>query len=308
MTGMWAFFIRRLVQSAISMVIITVIVFALSRLTGSPADALLPDDASAEQVAQVTALWGLDRPWPEQYLTFLSNAVRGEFGDSLKWQGKSALAVVVERLPASLQLGGLAILISVVIAIPLGVFSARYRGTWIDKLSNVFALFGQALPPFWLGIMMIWLFAVVLGWLPTSGRGGFQYMILPAIAIAWFQIAALTRLTRSAMIDVLESEYIRLARMKGLSNTLIVWKHAFQNAAIVPLTYFGILSGSILTGSIVIESVFAWPGTGWLAIEAIKGRDFPVIQVTVMLFALIYLGLNLLIDLLYAAIDPRVRL
>jgi len=304
---MLRYLVRRFGQSLIALAVITVLVFALSQLTGDPTDALLPMDASPEQRQNIIEHWGLDRPLHEQYFTFVGNALQGDFGESMKWRGQPALDVVLQHLPATLQLGGFAVLITVIAAIPLGVIAARNRGTWVDSGANIFALLGQALPPFWLGLILIWIFAVWLGWLPTSGYGGLAHMILPGFAMAWFQIAALTRLTRSSMLDVMDTEYIKLARTKGLPDSAIVWKHALRNAAIVPLTFFGVLAGNILKGSIVIETVFAWPGTGWLALEAIKGRDFPVIQTTVLLFAIIYLVLNFLIDVLYAVIDPRIR-
>jgi len=301
------FLLVRGLESLVALWAITLIVFALTHLTGSPVDALLPDDASPQQVQDIIGEWGLDRPLPVQYFTFLGNALTGHFGDSLKWRGQGAMEVVFDHLPATLQLGGFAILLSVVFAIPLGVIAARHKNSGIDATVKMIALFGQSLPVFWLGIILIWIFAVTLSWLPTSGRGGFGHMILPAIAMSWFQIAALVRLTRSAMLDVLDSEYIKLARIKGLSETMVVWKHALRNAAIVPLTYFGVLSGSILTGSVVIETVFAWPGIGWLAIEAIRGRDFPVVQSVVIAYAVIFLVANFAVDLLYAYVAPRIR-
>ena len=209
--------------------------------------------------------------------------------------------------PATLELGGLSIALSIAVAIPLGVIAARHRGALVGKSANVVALLGQSLPQFWLGIMLIWIFAVGLGWFPTSGQGGLRYMILPAIAMASFQIAALARLTRSAMLDALRSEYIKLARLKGVSEFKLVWEHALRNAAIAPLTYFGLLSGSLLTGSVVIESVFSWPGTGLLSIEAIRGRDYPVVQAVVILFAVVFLLINYVVDALYALVDPRIR-
>ena len=233
----------RFLQTLVALLAITLIVFGLTHLTGSPVDALLPDDASPEQIETLIRHWGLDRPLHEQYLAFLGNAVQGDFGASLKWRGYTAMEVVLQRLPATLKLGGLSVLLSVVIAIPLGVIAATRRGTMADKSANVVALLGQSLPQFWLGIMLIWIFAVGLGWFPTSGHGGLQHMILPAVAMASFQIAALTRLTRSAMLDALRSEYIKLARLKGVSEFRIVWKHALRNAAIAPLTYFGLLTG-----------------------------------------------------------------
>ena len=297
----------RFAQTLVALLAITLIVFGLTHLTGSPVDALLPDDASPQQIETLIRHWGLDRPLHEQYLAFLGNAVQGDFGASLKWRGYTAMEVVLQRLPATLKLGGLSVLLSVAIAIPLGVIAATHRGTLADKSANVVALLGQSLPQFWLGIMLIWIFAVGLGWFPTSGQGGLRHMILPAVAMASFQIAALTRLTRSAMLDALRSEYVKLARLKGVSEFKIVWKHALRNAAIAPLTYFGLLTGSLLTGSVVIESVFSWPGTGLLSIEAIRGRDYPVVQAVVILFAVVFLLINYVVDALYALVDPRIR-
>ncbi len=297
----------RFLQALVALLAITLIVFGLTHLSGSPVDALLPDDASQEQIESLIRHWGLDRPLHEQYLAFLGNALQGDLGVSLKWRGYTAMEVVLQRLPATLKLGGLSVLLSIVVAIPLGVVAARHRGTMVDKSANVVALLGQSLPQFWLGIMLIWIFAVGLGWFPTSGQGGIQHMILPAVAMASFQVAALARLTRSAMLDSLRSEYVKLARLKGVPEYRIVWKHALRNAAIVPLTYFGLLTGSLLTGSVVIESVFSWPGTGLLSIEAIRGRDYPVVQAVVILFAVVFLLINYFVDALYALVDPRIR-
>lgn len=304
---MLRFLAVRTAESLVALLVISVLVFALTHVSGSPVDAMLPDDATPEQAEVLIEEWGLDRPLPVQYLTFLGNALQGDLGQSLKWRGQSATEVVMDHLPATLWLGGFAIAISAAVSIPLGVIAAMRKGSWVDNAVKVVALLGQSLPPFWLGIILIWVFAVSLSWLPTSGRGGFSHLILPAIAMSWFQIAAFVRLTRSAMLDVLDAEYIKLARLKGLSERVVVWKHALRNAAIVPLTYFGVLAGSILTGSVVIETVFAWPGIGWLAIEAIRGRDFPVVQTVVIVFAVIFLAANLLVDLLYAVVDPRIR-
>ncbi len=299
--------LTRLVHAMISLLVISLVVFSLSHLTGSPINTLLPDDATPKQIENLTKHLGLDRPYHIQYFTFLQNAVVGDFGESTKWKGNTAAEVVIQRLPATLQLGGLAVLISLVIAIPLGVLAAVKKNSIFDSMASIIALLGQSLPAFWLGIVLMWIFAVTLGWFPTSGYGGLSHMILPAIAMAWFQVAALTRLTRSAMLEVLDAEYIKLARVKGVSEGMVIWKHAFRNAAIVPITYFGVLASSLLTGSVVIETVFAWPGTGLLAIDAIRGRDFPVVQSVVMFFAVFYIIANFLVDVLYAAIDPRIR-
>ncbi len=301
------FLALRLASSAFALLIITMIVFALSQLSGNPVDALLPDDATEEQIQSFVREWGLDRPVWEQYLTFLGNALQGNFGTSLKWPGENAMGFVLDRLPTTLQLGGLAILISVVIALPLGIAAAVYKDSAIDRGAQIFALLGQSMPNFWLGIVLIWVFSVWLGWLPTSGMGSFAHIVLPAIAIAWFQISALARLTRSAMLEVLDAEYIKLARIKGVPEWIVIWKHALRNAAIVPLTYFGILAASILTGSVVIETVFSWPGMGWVAIEAIRGRDFPVVQAVIIAYAIIYMISNLFVDLLFVLVSPGAR-
>ena len=297
----------RVFQSVLALLAISVIAFAMSHLTGSPVDALLPDDAGPEEAERLIKLWGLDRPLYEQYLVFLGNVLQGNLGESIKWQGQGAMGLVIERLPATLQLGGFAILVSTAIAIPIGVQAAVHKDTPFDSLGKLIALLGQAMPNFWLGIVLIWIFAVTLKWLPTSGRGGLSHMILPAIAMGWFQVAALMRLTRSAMLEVLDSEYVKLARIKGVSERRVIWVHALRNAAIVPLTYFGLIAGSIFTGSVVIETVFAWPGTGLLAIDAIRGRDFPVVQAVVLTFAGVFIVVNLLVDTLYAYLDPRIR-
>lgn len=294
-------------EALVALWVITLIVFGLTHLSGNPAGALLPDDATQEQITFLIQRLGLDQPLHIQYFKFLGNALQGDFGTSMKWPGQPAMGVVMDRLPATLLLGGVAMLISIVIAIPLGVLAAVHKGRPIDAFAQGVALIGQSMPSFWLGILLIWAFAVGLKWLPTSGDGTFAHLILPAVSIAWFQISALTRLTRSAMLDVLDAEYIKLARAKGVSEPRITWKHALSNAAIVPLTYFGVLAGSVLTGSVVIETVFSWPGLGWTAIEAIKSRDFPVVQSVVIVFAIIFILTNLLVDLLYALIDPRIR-
>ncbi len=304
---MLRFLSLRFASSLFALLIITLIVFLLSHLSGNPVDALLPDDASQEQIDAFVRDWGLDKPLWQQYLTFLGNALQGDFGTSLKWPGEDAMGFVLDRMPATLNLGGLAILISVVIALPLGVAAAVYKGSPIDSGAQIFALLGQSMPNFWLGIILIWVFSVWLGWLPTSGMGTMAHAILPAIAIAWFQISALARLTRSAMLEVLDAEYIKLARVKGVPEWKVVWKHALRNAAVVPLTYFGILAASILTGSVVIETVYSWPGMGWVAIEAIRGRDFPVVQAVIIAYAVIYMISTLVVDLLYVLVDPRIR-
>ena len=304
---MWWYLAKRLLQSLATLFVVSFLAFFMSRISGSPVDALLPVDAGQEEADILIAEWGLDRPLPVQYLTFLGNALQGDLGEALKWRGQSALGLVLERLPATMTLAGAAILLGLVIAVPLGVISAVKKGTWIDRVAKVIALLGQSLPEFWLGIVLIWIIAVNLGWLPTSGTGGLSHLVLPAITLSTTLVAAITRLTRSAMLDALDSEFIKLCRVKGVRERRIIWIHALRNAVSVPLTYFGVLAGAILTRTVVIETVFAWPGTGSLVIEAVLGRDFAVVQAAMIVFVLVFIAANLLVDILYAVIDPRIR-
>jgi peptide/nickel transport system permease protein len=268
---------------------------------------MLPMEATAEDYERVARHWGLDQPLYTQYLIFIGRALQGDFGMSWKWPGRTAMGLVAERLPATLQLAGFALLVSVVIALPIGVLSAVKKGTVWDTAAKVIALLGQSLPGFWLGIVLMWVFAVHLGWFPTSGRGGLQYMVLPAIALGWFQVAAIMRLVRSSMLEVLDSEFVKLTRIKGLAEWKVVWKHCLRNASIAPLTFFAIIAGVLMTGSVVTESVFSWPGTGLLVIDAVRARDFQVVQAVVIVFAGIFILTNLLVDILYAYLDPRIR-
>lgn len=297
----------RFLQSLLAIWVMSLIVFSLARITGDPLDVLLPLEAGPEEYERVRKHWGLDKPLYTQYLIFLSKAVRGDFGNSWKWQGHTAMGLVMQRLPATLQLAGFALAISVMIALPIGVLAAVMKDTPMDSLAKVIALLGQSLPSFWLGIVLMWIFAVHLGWFPTSGRGGIQYMVLPAIALGWFQVAAVMRLLRSSMLEVLDSEFVKLTRIKGLPEWKVVWKHCLRNAAIVPLTYFGITASVLMTGSVVTESVFSWPGTGLLVVDAVRARDFQVVQAVVIVFAGVFIFTNLLVDVFYAYLDPRIR-
>ena len=304
---MQRFIFLRFSQSLIALLAVTVIVFALGRITGNPLDVLLPLEAEEEDRIKVEAAWGLDKPIHMQYLVFMKNAFSGNFGESLKWRGETAMNLVIQRLPATAILALVAVGVASVIAIPVGVISAVRRGTLFDFVGKMIALFGQSLPAFWLGIVLMWIFSVELGWLPTSGKSGITSIILPAVAIGWFQVAALMRLVRSSMLDVLDSEFVKLARIKGVSETKVIWKHCLRNAGIAPLTYFGLILGSLMVGSVSIETVFKWPGVGLLAIDAAKARDYQVLQAVVLLFSGIYIVANLLVDVAYAYLDPRIR-
>jgi peptide/nickel transport system permease protein len=304
---MQRFVARRALQSLLAILAMSLIVFSLARITGNPLDVMLPLEAGPEDYARVSKHWGLDQPLVTQYFIFLRKALGGDFGNSWKWHGHSAMGLVWERLPATLQLAGFALLISVVIALPIGVLSAVMKGTAWDSGAKIIALLGQSLPAFWLGIVLMWIFAVHLGWFPTSGRGGLQHMILPAITLGWFQVAALMRLVRSSMLEVLDSEFVKLTRIKGLPEWKVVWKHCLRNAAIAPLTFFAIIAGVLMTGAVVTESVFSWPGTGLLVVDAVRARDFQVVQAVVIVFACIFILTNLMVDILYAYLDPRIR-
>jgi peptide/nickel transport system permease protein len=298
---------RRALQSLLAIWVMSLIVFSLVRITGNPLDVMLPMEATPEDYQRVSQHWGLDQPIYIQYGIFIGKAIQGDFGYSWKWHGHSAMGLVWQRLPATLQLAGFALLVSVLIALPVGVLSAVMKGTVWDTAAKIIALLGQSLPGFWLGIVLMWVFAVHLGWFPTSGRGGLQYMILPAITLGWFQVAAIMRLVRSSMLEVLDSEFVKLSRIKGLSEWKVVWKHCLRNAAIAPLTFFAIIAGVLMTGSVVTESVFSWPGTGLLVVDAVRARDFQVVQAVVIVFAGIFILTNLLVDVLYAYLDPRIR-
>lgn len=303
---MQRYIIQRLGQAVLALVVISVVVFALARVTGSPLDVLLPEEATAVDIARVEARWGLDSPIHVQYIKYMGNVLRGDFGESFRFRGQVS-DMIWERLPATVQLAGFAVLISAALALPIGILVAVKKDTPIDTTGKIIALLGQSLPSFWLGIVLMWIFAVHLDWLPTSGKGGISHMILPGIALGWYNVAALMRLTRSSMLEVLDTEYVKLARIKGVPEWKVVWKHCFRNALIVPLTYFGLIGAVIMTGSVVIETVFSWPGVGQLTIEALRSRDYQVVQAMVLMFAFGFLVINLLVDILYAYLDPRIR-
>lgn len=297
-----------LFRGLLTLLAVSFIVFMLARLTGDPLDVLAPVDMGPEDEAALAAKWGLDGPLPEQYAAFLGNALRGDFGPSFLFAEETAASVIAERLPRTLQLGAAGLVLTLLIGIPLGILSAVKRNSWIDRVAKGLALFGQSVPEFWLAIMLIWVFAVQLGWVPTSGRAGFSSIILPAVVTALFGIAALLRLFRSSMLDTLSTEYVKLARLKGLHKRRVVWKHALKPAAIAPLTFFGRIAVHLLTGATVVEVVFSWPGIGLLAYESANGRDFPVVQALALLTSAAIVLTNLVTDLLYGYLDPRVRL
>ena len=305
---MQRFILVRTFHSLIALWVISIIVFALIRASGSPADALLDSEwMSAEQMEAMEEYWGVNDPLLDQYFSYLGKIVTGNFGESFTHQGYTVRELIANRFPNTLPLAGIAMLLSVVMAVPIGVLSALKKDTPTDFGGKIVALLGQSLPSFWTGIVLIWIFAVKLGWVPTSGKGGIDHMILPGITLGWFSVAALMRLVRSSMLENLDSEYVKLARIKGIREWKVVWKHCLRNAAIAPLTYFGVFSAAILTGSIITETVFAWPGMGALILQGVRDRDYAVVQTVTLFFAFMFIGANLLVDILYAYLDPRIR-
>jgi peptide/nickel transport system permease protein len=300
------YILLRVVQALFTLLILSVAVFLSAHATGDPALLMMGPETTSADYEQVKRVMGLDRPLIVQYGDFLTDIVRGDFGDS-HMTGRSARDVLLERLPATLQLAGAAFLLSVVVGIPLGIVSALKRDSLLDTFGKFFAILGIATPNFWIAIMLILLFGAILGWLPTYGRGGLDHFILPAFVLGWSAMAGMVRLGRSSMLDVLDSEYVKFARVKGLSERMVVWKHALKNAVIPLLTFGGLTLAGLLNGSVAIEVVFAWPGIGRLMLEGISRRDFPIIQATVLAAGLFYIITALLVDILYAYVNPRIR-
>ena len=303
---MQRFLVRRFFISIVTLLAVSLIIFVMSRAAGDPRTLLLDDYATQEQWDSLGTVLGLDRPYYQQYGIFMKDVLRGDFGRSIK-ERRPALEVIGERLPATLLLGAVAFILSLIVGVPLGILSAVKRGSILDQSGKLLALIGQSAPPFWLGIMLMFFFAVKLGWVPPSGKQETSAIILPAITLGWFYVAANLRLVRSAMLDVLDSEYIKLARAKGVSGSMIILKHALRNALIPPLTFAGVTLGALVTGSLVTETVFAWPGLGQLAVQALFAFDYPLLQGVVIIFTLMYVVAAFLVDVLYAYIDPRIR-
>ena len=303
---MQRFLVRRILMALVTLLAVTVIIFVMSRAAGDPRHIYLDDYSTQEDWDRLTINLGLDKPYYQQYAIFLKDAVRGKFGKSIK-EGRPSMEIIIERLPATFQLGFSAFLFSVIVGVPLGILSAVKRGSFLDITGKVVALVGQSAPVFWLGLMLMFFFAVKLEWLPPYGRQEPTSIILPAVALGWFYAAANLRLLRSAMLNVLDSEYVKLARAKGVSNNVVIWKHSLRNALIPVLTFAGITLGSLVTGSLVVETVFAWPGLGQLAIQALVGNDYPLLQAVIVIFTLMYVLAALMVDIMYAYIDPRIR-
>ena len=303
---MTRFLLRRLLLLLITLCAVSVLVFAMSRITGDPRAMYMVPGVTKEMWDAWGKEMGLDRPLPMQYVVWASKAVRGDMGESL-WERRPVTTAVLSKLPATLQLGLATFLFSAMLGIPLGVLSAVSRGTIVDLIGRFIAVTGQALPPFWIGLVLILVFSVWLEWLPGAKKGGIDTFILPTITLGWLFAASILRLVRSSMLNVLDEEYIKLARAKGVSGTSIIWKHAFKNAVTAPLTYSGMLLAGLFTGTVVTESVFGWPGVGRLSVDAVLQNDFPLLAGVVLFFTLIFIVGNLLVDIILALIDPRIR-
>jgi peptide/nickel transport system permease protein len=299
--------IIRLLQSILSLLGMSLLIFVLVRMSGDPVDLMRTSTTTEADLANIRAQWGLDKSYPEQYWTFVSGIVRGDLGTSLI-QRRPVTTMIGEALPNSLSLAGLAFVVGIGLAVVLGVLAATNRDSWLDNGVKFLAILGQALPGFWVGIVAIYIFSVYWHLLPTSGVGDATHYVLPVLTLAFFLMPGMMRLVRSSMLDVLGSEYVKLARIKGLPEQTVIWKHALRNALIAPLTAAGAIFASLITGAVILETVFAWPGVGRLMVTAVSGRDFPVVQGITLMVAVVVLVVNLLVDITYAYVDPRIRL
>ncbi|HUF93348.1 MAG TPA: ABC transporter permease [Candidatus Limnocylindria bacterium] len=300
------FVLRRVGYAAISLLLLSMTIFVFVRITGDPTMLLLEPGASPADIEALKADLGLDRPLVVQYAYFMAGLARGDLGHSFYYR-TPVLELYLSRLPNSLLLAAAAMSFSLLIGIPSGIIAAVRVNKWWDSAGKVFALLGLSMPSFWVGLLLILFFSVFLGWLPSSGSGTVWHILMPAFALGWYFAAAHMRLTRSSMLDVLGSEYVKLARLKGLPEALVIGKHAFKNALIPVLTLAGINLVLMVNVAVVVETVFAWPGVGRLLYEGIAFRDFPIVQATVLLGGMMIVVVNLAVDLLYAVIDPRIR-
>jgi peptide/nickel transport system permease protein len=288
------------------MLVVVSIVFVLTRMSGNPIHLLLDVNATARDQEILTRHLGLDKPLAVQYAIYVKNVAAGDFGNSILTR-RPVVEHLWERLPATIELGLCAMLLSVLIGVPLGMYAAVRRGRAVDTAARTFAVLGQSMPAFWLGLMLILLFGVVLGWLPAGGRGDLQHLILPAFTLGYFTSAAILRLTRSSMLEVLNSDYVKFARLKGLHEQVVLWKHGLKNALLPVITFAVLLFVQFLGGAVVTETVFAWPGLGRLILESVTTRDYPIVQAGVLVLSSLYLIGNLCVDLLYSYLNPRIR-
>ncbi len=299
------FVVGRLLQALLTILLLSVIVFGLARLSGDPINLMAPMEASPEDIATIRASFGLDKPLPVQYWYFIRNAAEGDFGRSIKWD-RSAAGMLIERFPATIILSITSMLFGLLLALPVGIWSAVKRDTWFDNVGKIVALAGQSMPTFWFGILLILFFSLYIPLFPTSGYGIDIHLVLPTVTLGAFVAASIMRVTRSAMLDALEADYVRTARSKGVPEWRVILVHALKNAAIPILTITALQAATILRGAVVTETVFSWPGIGKIAIDAVYGRDFPLVQASVMFMGVVFLTINLLVDMAYVLLDPRI--
>jgi peptide/nickel transport system permease protein len=301
------YILSRILQTIVVIFGVTLISFGVTFATGDPTLLLVGPQATAEQIDQLRHQMGFDRPWPIQYLDYMSKAVHGDFGASLR-SHDPAFSLIMERMPVTLELAAAALLISLVVSVPVGIISATHRNSAIDTFSMLGALLGQSLPVFWLGLMLILIFGVELRWFPISGTGDLQHLVLPAITLAAFSTARNARLIRSSVLEVLSNDYVRTARAKGIQQATVIWRHVLKNAMLPVITIIGLDLGALLGSAVITETIFAWPGVGRLIVQAIDTKDYPVIQTAVILLAILFVLINLLVDITYTFLDPRIRL
>jgi peptide/nickel transport system permease protein len=301
-----SFLRKRLIASLTAILLVTVVVFILARMQGDPRVLYTDENLSQETYDALGRELGLDRPLYYQYWVFISKVARGDLGVSIH-QRRPVFDIVLERLPATLKLAAAGFLFSLVVGVPLGILSAVKRGTVWDIAGRAFAVFGHSLPSFWVGIMGIFIFSVTLGWLPPFGDGGISHYVLPAVALGWAAAGGQMRLVRSAMLETLDSQYVVLARAKGVSRRRVIFKHALSNALLAPLTFAGLTLGGLITGAIIIETVFAWPGLGLLAINAVNASDYAVLQGVMIFITFFYIAVSFVVDVIYGWVDPRIR-
>ena len=301
------FLARRVIAGIVTLLVVTMLVFGLSRIQGDPRSLLISEDATREQWDELGRQLGLDQPVYRQYLLYVTNLAQGDLGDSTL-QRRPVVDILWSRIPNSAMLGAVAFAFAMLVGIPLGVLSAVKRGGFWDHGVRSFAVLGQAMPAFWVGLLLIYVFAVGLNWVPASRNTGWTSFVLPAITLGWFGASGQVRILRSSMLEVLDSEYVRLARAKGASARAVIWRHAFRNALLGPITFAALTLASLITGSIVVETVFAWPGLGLLAVQAVSNSDYPILQGVILFVTLVYVSASLLVDVLYMVIDPRIRI
>jgi peptide/nickel transport system permease protein len=300
------YILRRILQAVITVIGISILVFLLTHLSGDPVVLMAPQAASAEDLEAIRKNLGLDKPIYVQYFKYISGAIVGDFGDSLRWD-MPALTLFMDRFPNTVKLSIVAMAFAMIVGLPIGILSAVKLNSWFDNVGKMFALMGQALPGFLVAILLMLFFSVILRILPTSGMGSWKHYVMPAFTMGWYTMAAITRLSRSAMLDVMDAEYIKLARIKGLSEFAVIMKHAFKNAAAPVITLTALQFVTMLGGTMIIETIFSWPGMGRLIVDAIFARDYPIVQMVVLITSTLFVFTNLFVDILYAYIDPRIR-